>query len=523
MNERQLTAAFRDLDVPVTPDPAFAESLFTTLRREARPRQTQRLVLLLVAALLFAVAVGIAVVGSRPPNPLQTDVLPRPTAPQYTVTVPAGVDPASSTQDVEGVMLGAGGGFSYLDIGRRIDSMEWIPAGAEFTLLDGSGLSYGEPFWAVGLVADGTVPMPSDGPTHLFVYLSDATLEILGSDYTGVVLAPTPDPVPSLAPTQLLLVRPDGTILEPDVIPIADADPEARIGGFTVHGGAIWIRVEVDAGAGDPYLLRIDPDTLEESRWPIAGDQTPSVFVPGTGPEPTVLPDTGDEQPLALDEDGLWAGEASGIRLLDPRTGKLIRSIPTLEGEGHAYRRFGEPPAFGSLWDYDRGTHVVRRVDPVTGETQAEIPIPDGIDHESCGDPRPLRGVAGLPELLAARCRDDAVLVDPAANRFLRIVRATQYGDTVVAGAWVAADGPGYDRAAPWQEPGGLVLIDPDGGPTTPLFTLNHAQTGVLSPVVAGDALWFVAGVRQGLDRPYSQQPRLVRVSLDDLNLEGGR
>jgi hypothetical protein len=305
------------------------------------------------------------------------------------------------------------------------------------------------------------------------------------------------------------------------VFPIPDAELRPSVDRLAVHGDALWAWVTFPYGGGEPYVLRINPTTGEMEAIAPPDDRLPSVFVPGTGPELVALPAVG-EGPLAIDEHGLWVTEPFGITLVDPASGEVIRTIPTLEGEGHAYRRFWEPPAFGSLWDSDRGTREFRRVDPVTGRTQSEIPMPDDIEAENCGDPAPLRGITALPDLLAARCGEVVVLLDPATDRVVNNVPAGEMLDVVAAGAWLAADGPGYGPGAdPWQEPGGLARLDPGGGPTAPVFTLSHERTGVMSPVVAGDALWFVAAVRPGPDNPYEEQPRLVRVPLDALGLEG--
>jgi hypothetical protein len=65
MNDDQLRRLLRQVDEPVTPDPAYADRLFEQLTRTAARRQGMRPAVLLVAALtlIAALSVGAALAG----------------------------------------------------------------------------------------------------------------------------------------------------------------------------------------------------------------------------------------------------------------------------------------------------------------------------------------------------------------------------------------------------------------------------------------------------------------------------
>ena len=142
---------------------------------------------------------------------------------------------------------------------------------------------------------------------------------------------------------------------------------------------------------------------------------------------------------LGEDTDGLWLRVVGGIVLLDPETGEELRRIDTTEDEGTAsYVGIWQMPALGSLWDVDRGTGDVHRIDPVSGELVATIPI--GAD-KSCGlmDPVPLTGISGSPDLMVA-CRG-TVLINSITNEMVRMRESGGF-DIVAGGAWWWLPGP---------------------------------------------------------------------------------
>ena len=101
------------------------------------------------------------------------------------------------------------------------------------------------------------------------------------------------------------------------------------------------------------------------------------------GPEPrAVEPDTtiqftNNLNSLVVTDDAVWVGTAEGIIRVDPETNQPIRQIdvPNLAG----YFAL----AFGSAWVTDYDASIVRRVDPRTGKVRAEIPT--GANPESLG------------------------------------------------------------------------------------------------------------------------------------------
>lgn len=138
MNDERLIHDLRALDQPVEPDPGFDGALYSLLERElARPARTSRpLILLLAAALLVALSVGLtlAIGGGLNRGPFVV-ASPTPTADEPAL---AGIPPAGEVwfgtiQDVDTgdpFVASADGGYldGYLDtweLGERIPGVAY--------------------------------------------------------------------------------------------------------------------------------------------------------------------------------------------------------------------------------------------------------------------------------------------------------------------------------------------------------------------------------------------------------------
>jgi hypothetical protein len=256
--------------------------------------------------------------------------------------------------------------------------------------------------------------------------------------------------------------------------------------------GDLWL-------TADARLLRLDGRTGEVVR--------------------TVSPIASGEGVVGIDTFGVWIAVPDGILLIDPDTGKERRRIATREVGQHAFRRIWNPPAFGSLWDYDRETGSVDRIDPATGELIADIRIDAAVDHDRCGgrDLQPVLGVDGLPDVVVAFCPYQVLLIDPATNEFMGSMSLDDASNGVVIdGHWWRLRGAPSDGPA-WDAPGTLAGFDASTGRDTDTLTFTEARTGGSSPVVAVDALWFVVGQRAGPNYSNEYHQRLVRIPVAEL------
>lgn len=497
MNDRQLIDALRRLDVPVTVDPAFADGLFARLQTEVAPRRPSRTLLLLVAALLAAAAAGTAIVGAnlrQVPAPL----------PDARLDGSPGVSTTFTAVQVEATVAElAPRWFGDPERPASIARITWLPAGTEYTLPDGSGFAEGRPVWAAEIVGG----EPRRG--YLLI-LADDTLDVINA----FDLRPTPSVAPSLPPSitdptaPLTLTTADGRTISASTIALPDGDELPAVESLRSIGGELWGRVTFPM-RGDPgYEFRIDR---------VTGTLERESFAPALP-----IDEDGRIMPLPeatfVDEFGRWVPRVSGIDLVDPDTGEVIRRIETREHGNHAFRRIWWPPAFGSLWDLDRQIGAVHRIDPTTGLDIAKIRMGAAVDWQRCGatDLLPVRAVDGLPDVMAAECDGRTVLVDPATNTFLGTVPAGLANATVIDGTWWWFDAPdsGGDD---WQEPGRLVAVDPAGGPGQVVLTIGLERTGMWQPVVIGDSLWFLVGERPAPDSLFFLNLRLARISLADL------
>ena len=514
MNDEQLITALRNLDRPVAPDPAFGERLHGHLRVRFTPSPAPRLDLVFVAALLVVAIMAAALVvgsGALQPRPVVTDAttpMPAPSDRPYQVEIPEGVTPKSSPDDVERAIAQRGALTAPFSIGG-IQAMRWFPGG-EVPIFSGS-MSSSVPVWTVLVIG-------SDG-RRLEMLVEDGTLTFAGSaeDTEGSVVETTAPVIPKAtrdpsAPLQF--EAPDGRTITPALIGSLDDMTLPLFSKLVPAGDVIWSLARHRLYRIDARTKEITTVELPDGNWTQLETGPNSLWVggidgrllavdPESGEVIRPLDATGTNGLIGEDEEGLWLRDVGGIQLRDPETGQLIRRMKTTEKQDTAsYIGIWGMPQFGSLWDVDRGTGDVNRIDPVTGEILTTIAI--GAD-ESCGheDPVPIRGLGGKPDLMSA-CRG-TVLIDPATNEVVRRFEEPRRG-FVANGAWWS-----------FQYPGLLVEFDPTSDMDLEEFRLNYERTAAFAPVVAGDTLWFVVGERGGEGKSFSRNTALARIPLSEL------
>jgi hypothetical protein len=119
-----------------------------------------------------------------------------------------------------------------------------------------------------------------------------------------------------------------------------------------------------------------------DGRWLVHRDRADGSII-------ETIPIDFDALAVSVGEEGLWVNEIGAVDLVDPATGHVLRSIESHAVPGTPYRSSMRAPSFGSLWEFDRGEgrKAVIRIDPVSGETVATIPIPP---PDSCLTPVPI-------------------------------------------------------------------------------------------------------------------------------------
>jgi len=491
MTDEQLIHALGRLERPVSPSSEFSDALFKQLRREIEPRRSSWALVLAAAALLVAAVAGTALVGGL----FQPEHAP---VPLYRVEIPSGVSPLSSPGQVEVAVLS----LALPDRATGIAVMTWVPARTEYALPEGDAIETGTPFWAV--------QAETDGSRDLLVLVEDGSLALITHSYVASV-RPTPAPPVTAGPPvidpalPLILTAANGRAIETTVINVPEPEKLPSVGLFSPDGNQLWASVSFIYSDTPGYFLRIDTDTNDVTR-----------AEPSPGVSPSYPPTDGT--PQGQDEFGLWVSRQYGITLADPETGATIREFDTREPDGHAYRRIARLPAFGSLWDYDRSSGVVYRIDPRTGLDEAAIPLGDIVDHARCGpdDLLPVTGVDGLPDVLVASCVEGTPLIDPATNSLIGLIQGCGYSGVVIDAVWWCLRMP--DAAASnWSDPGALEAVNPAGGQPLETLTFSHAQTAGWNPLVVGDSLWFVIGQVPAPNRWYDEYQRVVRIPLATL------
>ena len=537
MTDQELIEALHRLDRPIAPSPAFSESLFVHLRQRVRAQRVPPPRLLLVAAVLTTAAVAgliMAGVGSQregrataSPAPVRASFLP------YRLDIPAGVKPATPSEEVARALTGVE--HPTLDLlipPYRVLTMTWVPADTEYQTPETTVPARSAPYWVVEF-------MGGDGG-RISLYVTDGALDVWGSDYSAIgrEIEPTPPPAPPAPTSPLALVGLDGVTLTPTVLAIPGSDDRPSIGPLVAIGRMLWTAVWPVYQNESAYLLRVDTTSNDIRRVeiPFTRDTIyPVVFdgdvwltadarllrIDGQTGEVVVIvsPFAVGERIVGIDEFGVWITVPDGILLIDPDTGKERRRIETREVGPHAYRRIWNPPAFGSLWDYDRETGSVDRIDPETGEVIANIPVEAAVDHDQCGgqDLRPVTGVDGLPDVVVAFCPNEVLLIDPATNEFIGSMSIDGASNGVVVdGVWWRLRGAPSNGDA-WDAPGTLAGFDASAGRDKGVFTFSEARASGSSPVVVDDALWFIVGQRAGPNYTNEYHQRLVRIPVAEL------
>jgi hypothetical protein len=538
MNDQQLIEALRRLDRPVEPDRAFADRLFDDLVGPRRGRPIGRRELLLVAALLALAALGAALaVGSRLfenrtpltlASPPAVDASPA-TPPPYAVDVPEGLTLVSSVSEVEAAALRISGPQFGLDGGvRSIVSIAVLSPGEEVSTQDGGAISSDVPLWAVSVV--------NQDDRLVVLFIADGTLVLTATDLPPTDPGPhqTPFALPTWDPaTPLELVAEGGggrAPIAPQVLPIPMPGLPAQVGTPIVAGSVIWAMVTPIYTDDPAYLARVDATTNELTtvalpadirfgshaaglnRLWLSDEASLHALDPSTGGvlRTFTLDESGSL--LGEDEHGVWLRVLDGIAVVDPETGEQRRRIDSVETGQFAYRGIWAMPSFGSLWDTDRETGLVHRIDPISGESVATI---DVADLGACGDPVAIPDANGLPVVLATSCGDGLALIDPATNAIAGTVSDAGIGVSIDGSWWLprvpASTGLG------WNRPGSLVQVDPATGLEMAVLTLSRDRTALRSPVVAGGALWLVVGERAEQNQGHDHNQAFVRIPLAEL------
>lgn len=547
MNDQQLIDALRAIGSrPVELDPAFAERLWRDLPRpRARTRTPIRRELLLVALLALAGLAVALVVGARliddrlladasvppsilaTPGPAQTPA----STPAFPLAIPNGMAPISTVADVRAAALAVRSPeLGLAEAGRGIESMTLLPPGTAIADGDGGTTSSASPVWSVGVFTD-------EGRVVL-VFLVDGSLEVAG----GEALLPEPGPQATIEvmPTwdpgiPVALVDVDGSTVRSTVVPIPDTGPPSSIRDVVAMGEVLWLLADPIYTEDPPYLVRVDAATGAQATIALPGDMEANSIAAGrgrlwlaaadglheldlvTGSIQRTLDLSGDDwgPPTSDGADGLWMRAIGGAVLRDPATGSALRRIQFMETGSHPYTGFWEPPAYGSLWDVDRGTGVVHRIDQVTGATQATIDT-NAPDPSSCNDPHPLVGLDGLPPVMVVECGEMSVLIDPATNTLLGTIDAHLQAFVAAGSLWTTV--PFRDPiGAGWHWPGGIVQIDPESGDEIRRLTLNRPRTSAWFGAVADDALWLVVGEKARPNTGYDYNYALLRIPLAEL------
>jgi glutamine cyclotransferase len=188
-----------------------------------------------------------------------------------------------------------------------------------------------------------------------------------------------------------------------------------RVGGVTFDGQYVWL-------AGGEKLVAVDPSTAEPVRsidvacdagtafdgrylYQLAADRILKID-PKSGETVSTIPapSGGRDSGLTWAEGTLWVGAYRDrkIHQIDPATGAILRTIES--------NRFvtGVTWVDGELWHatWEGDESEIRRVDPLTGEVQACLTMPEGVHVsglESDGRDLLYAGGGGTGRLRAVR------------------------------------------------------------------------------------------------------------------------
>ena len=536
MNDQRLLEMLRAIDRPVVPARDFADSLYAVLEHRTRPRRRPSREMLLAAALLAAAAAGTAIfVGSqllKEQQPVVVAPSPAPTTGDYTVSIPFGVTPDSSPEEVAAEASQFG----------LLTKMTLIVAGTQYPVDGGLTEPLDASVWEVVLVR-------SDGRTVTY-FLQDDDPRVryypapVPSDYPEPTLVVLPTWDPSVP---LELVSDRGRTIRPTVVTLPGVEATHRIEQLAVVGDVGWAMV-TDADTGDMvHLVRIDGRTGTAALVEPARDLLGTALHAGRGRlwlESSVSSEIYELDPnsgqlvgtvrrpvngsfLGEDAEGLWfrsyIGQEPEIRagaaLVDPETGTVLRRIDTPVQDG-PYRGFWNVPVFGSLWDASVAG-VVYRVDAVSGEVQAVIDTASAVPGGgSCTEPlRVMGAVRGIDDLMVSFCNGTQVAIDAATNTIAFVVPAGE--DPLPLDLIPRLAGqrwePRTQEATSGSWVGTLVRFDLVDGLPIETLSFNRERVAGGAPVVIGDDVWVVAGEQTRVDDPFVQNQVLLRIPVSEL------
>jgi len=281
------------------------------------------------------------------------------------------------------------------------------------------------------------------------------------------------------------------------------ADP--RIGGWpmpvTQGGGFVWA-----ANTGDDTVSRIDParrlvldnffattplDVVWRNgvMWIANGNSYDSANPPGGGTVERYDVATGDllqtriAAPaddlltyVAASEDGVWAGDPRGARVLrlDPRTARIVRQVPT------TIQVSGMAAGLRALWVSDAINDAVYRIRPAGDDVTARINVGNG--------PRDIAVGADAVWVVGEHPRSGVWRIDPRLNQVVAHIPVAATANSVAVGAgsvWVTSRTPGH------AGPGSLTRIDPRTNRVVATIDLGFSPQGV---VVANGLVWVAVG-----------------------------
>lgn len=545
MNDQQLTDALRAIGTrPVQPDPQFAERLWVDLSRTHARRLTavRRDLVLVAAALLLlglaiAIAVGTSLLQDRPLL-VQATASPTPpgaTAPgptpaasfPFAVAVPEGIDTLSTVAEVQAAALalddaslGLAGG------GQRIVEMLVVEPGRQFPDTQGGWTTRGEAVWGIDL--------RTSDDFQVVVYLVDGSLDLAGAEAS--LGEPEPEATIDVLPTwdpasPIQMTGAGGTAIQPMQVPVFEPGPPWQLGRPVAIGDRLWLLATPIYTDDPPHLIRVDTQTGDALRVDapegirfgalVAGldrlwlaDDFLYELDPETGEVRETLPALQDGTLIAEDANGLWWRVIGGAALTDPETGDELSRVMFNETFDQAYTGLWQPPAFGSLWDVDRGTGRLHRFDPLTGEELAVIETGDPAPA-LCDDPQTLIGVEGLPPSIMVNCTGEVYLVDSETNTVVRSIHVDGYPFAAAGGLW-SVSMPRVTGLG-WWLPGAISRLDPATGTPVDALTLSRDRTWAHTPVVVGDSLWLVVGEQAAPNQGYDHNTTLIRIPLSEL------
>lgn len=299
----------------------------------------------------------------------------------------------------------------------------------------------------------------------------------------GVADQPSASPTASEPPdvdiseldAQSITVEPFGDFLmsSGDLVWVSGVEPgivaydAAMAPVFQVETGTVWAALEFGHGfiwaseAADggraTTLLRIDPATAEVTRFAL-----PSPGVP-------------EESSIAVTDDAVWAiippspGDPWTLVGLDPATGAVVRTLDAGTDTLAAVRG-----GFGSLW-VTRPNGLLARIDPLSGEVDAEIELPASSTFLSVGPD----AVWVMNQL------GDLSRVDPATNEVVATIAANPSG---ISGGDIVAS-----EDAVWLQANTRLAVQIDPATNAVVQRLTPPEGSGSVAITDDGAVWITA------------------------------